>query len=72
MPVNLLTPWEINLNTLNDVIASRSPESQKRIKEMAEEVILETGLKIMRSEQKNMALQYDFDIYGPERGGKSA
>lgn len=60
MPVNLLTPWEINLKTLNDVIASRSPESQKRIKEMAEELILETGLQIMRSEQKTTALQFRY------------
>lgn len=60
------------MKTLNDVVASRSPESHKRIKEMAEELILETGLQIMRSEQKNTALQYDFDIYGPERADKSA
>jgi hypothetical protein len=32
------------------VIASRSPESQQRIKEMAEEMILETGLQLLREE----------------------
>ncbi|MFJ1219511.1 helix-turn-helix domain-containing protein, partial [Yersinia enterocolitica] len=37
----------------------RSPESQKRIKEMADEMILETGLQMMREElqlsQKSLA-----------------
>ncbi|MFN1129950.1 helix-turn-helix domain-containing protein [Lelliottia nimipressuralis] len=40
------------MKTLNDVIASRSPESQQRIKEMADEMILETGLQMMREELK--------------------
>jgi transcriptional regulator with XRE-family HTH domain len=40
------------LKPLNDVIASRSPESQQRIKEMADEMILETGLQMMREELK--------------------
>ena len=40
------------MKTLNDVIASRSPESQQRIKEMADEMILETGLQLMREELK--------------------
>lgn len=40
------------LKTLNEAIASRSPESQKRIKEMADEMILETGLQMMREELK--------------------
>lgn len=71
MPVNLLTPWEINLKTLNDVIASRSPESQKRIKEMAEELILETGQKIIDAEQKTIALQYNIELHGQERTNKS-
>ena len=47
------------MKTLNDVIASRSPESQQRIKEMAEKMILETGLQLLREElklsQKNVA-----------------
>jgi hypothetical protein len=47
------------VKTLNEVIASRSPESQQRIKEMAEEMILETGLQLLREElrlsQKNVA-----------------
>jgi hypothetical protein len=38
------------VKTLNEVIASRSPESQQRIKEMAEEMILETGLQLLREE----------------------
>ncbi|MCU6665426.1 MAG: helix-turn-helix domain-containing protein [Silvania sp.] len=38
------------MKSLNDVIASRSPESQQRIKELADEMILETGLQIMREE----------------------
>jgi hypothetical protein len=71
MPVNLLTPWEINLKTLNDVIASRSPESQKRIKEMAEEVIQETRQKIIDAEQKTIALQYNIELHGQERTNKS-
>lgn len=71
MPVYLLTPWEINLKTLNDVIASRSPESQKRIKEMAEELILETGQKIIDAEQKTIALQYNIELHGQERTNKS-
>ncbi|MEA9396570.1 helix-turn-helix domain-containing protein [Lelliottia amnigena] len=40
------------MKTLNEVIASRSPDSQKRIKEMADEMILETGLQMMREELK--------------------
>lgn len=40
------------LKTLNEAITSRSPESQKRIKEMADEMILETGLQMMREELK--------------------
>ena len=40
------------LKTLNEAIASRSPENQKRIKEMADEMILETGLQMMRVELK--------------------
>ncbi|HIE5390874.1 TPA: helix-turn-helix domain-containing protein [Enterobacter cancerogenus] len=40
------------MKTLNEVIASRSPESQERIKEMADELILETGLQLVREELK--------------------
>lgn len=47
------------MKTLSEAIASRSPESQARIKEMAEEMILETGLQLMREElqlsQKTLA-----------------
>ncbi len=38
------------MRTLDEVIASRSPESQARIKEMANEMILEVGLQMMREE----------------------
>jgi len=47
------------MKTLRDVIAARSPESQARIKEMADEMILETGLQLMREDlqlsQKSLA-----------------
>ncbi|MGP2408180.1 helix-turn-helix domain-containing protein [Yersinia sp. 2545 StPb PI] len=47
------------MKTLREAIASRSPESQARIKEMVEEMILETGLQLMREElqlsQKTLA-----------------
>lgn len=38
------------MKTLRDKIADRTPESQARIKEMADEMILETGLQMMREE----------------------
>lgn len=38
------------MRTLDEVIASRSPESRARIKEMADEMILEVGLQMMREE----------------------
>ncbi|EEQ5758139.1 XRE family transcriptional regulator, partial [Escherichia coli] len=38
------------MRTLDEAIASRSPESQARIKEMADEMILEVGLQMMREE----------------------
>lgn len=38
------------MRTLDEVIASRSPESQARIKEMSDEMILEVGLQMMREE----------------------
>lgn len=38
------------MRTLDEVIASRSPESQARIKEMADEMILEVCLQMMREE----------------------
>ena len=47
------------MKTLNEVIASRSPESQQRIQEMVEEMFLETGLQLLREElqlsQKHVA-----------------
>ncbi|HEK0787363.1 TPA: helix-turn-helix transcriptional regulator [Proteus mirabilis] len=38
------------MKTLQQAIAERSPESQERIKKMADELILETGLQILREE----------------------
>lgn len=38
------------MRTLDEAIANRSPESQARIKEMADEMILEVGLQMMREE----------------------
>lgn len=38
------------MKTLREAIAERSPESQARIKEMADELILETGLQLLREE----------------------
>lgn len=47
------------MRTLEEVIASRSPESQARIKEMTDEMVLEVGLQMMREElqlsQKTLA-----------------
>lgn len=38
------------MRTLREVIAAQSPESQARIKEMSDEMILEVGLQMMREE----------------------
>lgn len=48
------------MRTLDDAIAALSPESQARIREIADEMILDTGLQMMREEglqpwQKNVA-----------------
>ncbi len=47
------------MKTLRDALTERSPESQARIKELADEMILETGLQLMREElqlsQKKLA-----------------
>lgn len=47
------------MKILNEAIASRSPESQQRIQQMADEMILETGLQLVREElnlsQKQLA-----------------
>ncbi|WP_350305196.1 helix-turn-helix domain-containing protein [Photorhabdus viridis] len=40
------------MRTLRETIAARSAESQARIREMADEMILETGLQMMREELK--------------------
>ncbi|MBG6245592.1 transcriptional regulator [Candidatus Symbiopectobacterium sp. 'North America'] len=38
------------MKTLKEFIAAQSPASQARIKEMADEMILETGLQMLREE----------------------
>jgi DNA-binding XRE family transcriptional regulator len=38
------------MRTLKEVIAAQAPESKSLIKEMADEMILETGLQMMREE----------------------
>ncbi|MDU6387179.1 MAG: helix-turn-helix transcriptional regulator [Pantoea sp.] len=47
------------MRTLDDAIAARSAESQQRIRDMADEMVLETGLQMMREElqlsQKSVA-----------------
>lgn len=47
------------MRTLDEVIAERSPDSQTRIKEMTDEMVLEIGLQMMREElqlsQKHVA-----------------
>lgn len=47
------------MRTLDDVIAAFSPESQARIKEMSDEMVLEVGLQMIREElqlsQKTLA-----------------
>lgn len=55
---------EINqLRTLDDVIAARSPESQARIKEMSDEMILEVGLQMMR-EELQLSQKYVAEMMG--------
>lgn len=51
------------MRTLDDVIAARSPESQARIKEMANELILETGLQMMR-EKLQLSQKHVAEIMG--------
>ncbi|NRN26820.1 helix-turn-helix domain-containing protein [Photorhabdus heterorhabditis] len=51
------------MRTLDEVIATRSPESQERIKELADEMILETGLQMMR-EELQLSQKYVADVMG--------
>lgn len=51
------------MRTLDDVIAARSPESQARIKEMSDEMILEVGLQMMR-EELQLSQKYVAEIMG--------
>lgn len=51
------------MRTLDDVIAARSPDSQARIKEMSDEMILEVGLQMMR-EELQLSQKYVAEIMG--------
>lgn len=51
------------MRTLDDVIAARSPESQARIKEMSDEMILELGLQMMR-EELQLSQKYVAEMMG--------
>ena len=51
------------MRTLDDVIAARSPESQTRIKEMFDEMILEVGLQMMR-EELQLSQKYVAEMMG--------
>ncbi len=51
------------MRTLNDAIAARSPESQARIKEMSDEMILEVGLQMMR-EELQLSQKYVAEMMG--------
>ncbi|EPH3894780.1 helix-turn-helix domain-containing protein [Klebsiella pneumoniae] len=51
------------MRTLDDAIAARSPESQARIKEMSDEMILEIGLQMMR-EELQLSQKYVAEMMG--------
>lgn len=51
------------MRTLDNVIAARSPESQARIKEMSDEMILEVGLQMMR-EELQLSQKYVAEMMG--------
>ena len=51
------------MRTLDEVIASRSPESQARIKKMTDEMILEVGLQMM-CEELRLSQKQVADIMG--------
>ncbi|AXS20197.1 TPA: helix-turn-helix domain-containing protein [Klebsiella pneumoniae] len=51
------------MRTLDDAIAARSPESQARIKEMSDEMILEVGLQMMR-EELQLSQKYVAEMMG--------
>ncbi|CAB5562378.1 Antitoxin HigA [Citrobacter youngae] len=51
------------MRTLDDVITARSPESQTRIKEMFDEMILEVGLQMMR-EELQLSQKYVAEMMG--------
>ncbi|HIG8325200.1 TPA: helix-turn-helix domain-containing protein [Klebsiella pneumoniae] len=51
------------MRTLDDVIAASSPESQARIKEMSDEMILEVGLQMMR-EELQLSQKYVAEMMG--------
>lgn len=51
------------MRTLDDAITARSPESQARIKEMSDEMILEVGLQMMR-EELQLSQKYVAEMMG--------
>jgi len=51
------------MRTLDDAIAARAPESQARIKEMSDEMILEVGLQMMR-EELQLSQKYVAEMMG--------
>lgn len=61
-----------NVKTLNEVLASRSSESQLRIKEMADDMIIETGIKIIREEQKTEMYRRNAEVNKQGRDDNSA
>jgi len=50
------------MRTLDEVIAARSSESQKRITDLADEQILETGLQTIREERQSSQKYVDKPI----------
>lgn len=51
------------MRTLDDVIAARALESQAKIKEMSDEMILEVGLQLMR-EELQLSQKYVAEMMG--------
>lgn len=51
------------MKTLREAIAARSPESQARINDLAQEMILETGLQLLREEME-LSQQKMADVMG--------
>lgn len=60
------------MKNLNEVLASRPPESQLRIKKMADDMIIETGLEIIREEQKTDMYRRNAEVNKQGRDDNSA